>query len=382
MVQQPCLYPIHSPHPCTLFSMIDLVWNFPLLREQEGLWARALGTAMAQYGAEPVESQRPSFRTVELAMRERAARLLGFPAARTWLTCGGHHGTLNALLASGLAGTRVAAEGATYPGFLDQCRMIGTRVSGCLCDAAGLTPAALRALCEQAHAEGEPLRGLFTMPTVQNPVGFVTPLERRLELVEIARAFDLVILEDDTYGFMEEPAPANYAELAPERTFYVRSLAKSLAPAARTGFLVAPESAEAALVMSLKCTATGTDVPQNTAALAMMEDGTHDRLMRAKRAEGAQRNREARALLGEVAAPGATCAWHLWIPLPQSLEPREIEAAAREAGVTITGGQWCAAGPEFRHGVRAALGGEVERERMLEGVGRLRDVLRRSGVIV
>ena len=96
--------------------MIDLVWNFPLL-EQKGIWSRYLRAAMDEFERETVESLRPSFRTAELGLRERAAKWLGFSVERTWITCGGHHGTLNALMASGLAGECVAMEGTSYPGF-------------------------------------------------------------------------------------------------------------------------------------------------------------------------------------------------------------------------------------------------------------------------
>jgi DNA-binding transcriptional MocR family regulator len=357
--------------------MIDLVWNFPLLEEQQVLWAQYLSRATAEYSAQSVEAQWPSFRTVELAMRERAAKWLGLPTERVWMTSGGHHGTLNALLASGLAGTRVAMEGASYPGFLDQCRMTKTAIDACAIDDDGLIPESLREVCAAAKAEGRPVRGFFTMPTVQNPIGFVTPLARRIEIVEIAREFDLTIIEDDAYGCLEADPPANYAELAPERSFYVRTLAKSFAPGARTGLLVAPESATAGLVMSLKCTATGTDVPQNMAMLAMMEDGTLSRLMAEKRAEGEVRNREARALLGGVAAPGAVAAWHLWVPLAESVDQHELERAINDAGAIVTAGHWCAAGPGYGHGIRVALGGEVQRERTMEGVALVAEVLRR-----
>ncbi|HEY5381501.1 MAG TPA: PLP-dependent aminotransferase family protein [Acidobacteriaceae bacterium] len=357
--------------------MIDLVWNFPLLPGQQETWARYLTAALEESGKGSVESLRPSFRAADAGMRERAARWLEFPADRVWLTCGGHHGTLNALLASGLVGQRVAAEGVSYPGFLDQVRLTKTTVVGCAVDDEGLVPESLREVCARGREEGKPVRGLFTMPTVQNPLGFVTPEKRRQEIVAIAREFELTILEDDAYGFMEEHAPTSYVRLAPERTFYVRGLAKSLAPGARTGFLVAPESAAGAVASSLKCTATGTDVPQNMTALAMCEDGALDALMQAKREEGARRNAAARALLGEgVVAPGARCAWHLWIPLAQGIEPADVERAAKDAGVMITNGRACAAGPGFGQGVRVALGGEVERERVLEGVARVAAVLR------
>src|SRR5579875_802230 len=316
--------------------MIDLVWNFPLLKEQKGIWSRYLRAAMEEFDRESVESLRPSFRTAELALRERAAKWLGFATERTWITCGGHHGTLNALMASGLAGERVALEGTTYPGFLDQCRATKTEMVACAVDDDGLVPESLREMCKRGG-----VRGLFTMPTVQNPLGFVTPLERRRHIVEIAREFELTIIEDDAYGFMEEHAPASYAELAPERTFYVRGLAKSFAPGIRTGFLVAPESTAAAMQSSLRCTATGTDVPANMAALAMCEDGTLDRVMEQKRAEGAVRNRAAREMLGDVCAPGARCAWHLWVRLPGDVDADAIERACNEAGVIVSNGKWC-----------------------------------------
>jgi DNA-binding transcriptional MocR family regulator len=213
------------------------------------------------------------------------------------------------------------------------------------------------------------------MPTVQNPLGFVTPRVRREAIVEIAREFELTIIEDDAYGYMEPAPPPSYAHLAPERTFYVRGMAKSFAPGARTGFLVAPESAADALVSSLRCTATGTDVPQNMAALSICEDGSLAKLMEDKRVEGAWRNREARAVLGEACAPGAANAWHLWVRLREGIEPGAVAARALEKGVLVSSGMGCAVAPEYGRGVRVALGGEVERERMLEGVRVVADVI-------
>jgi len=362
-----------------LKEMIDLVWNFPLLPAQQQLWSRYLTKAMEEYVAEPVEHLRPSFRTVDGSLRARAARLLGFPVERTWLTCGGHHGTLVALMASGLAGERVIVEGNSYPGFLNQCRFTKTELVPCAIDDVGIILADLRALCESASADARPIKGIFLMPTVQNPLGFVTPLDRRQQIVEIAREFELTIIEDDAYGYMEPNPPPNYAELAPERAFYVRGLAKSFAPGARTGFLVAPEGASPALTTAFVCTATGTAVPQNMAGLAMMEDGTLDKLMEEKRAEGAARNAAARDILraaGLDVAPGAACAWHLWVRLDASIDTRELEKTMADQGVLVSSGHYSAGGWGYGLGVRLALGAEIERAQTLEGVRRLAEVLR------
>ena len=359
-----------------LLGMIDLMWNFPLLREQEAVWREHLERALREAAGAGVEMQRPSFRTVETELRERAARWLGFTEERTWVTAGGHHGTLNALLASGVAGTKVAMEAVSYPGFIDQCRMTKTGMVACAVDDEGMVPASLEEVCARAKAEGAPVRGVFTMPTVQNPLGFVTPQERRVEIAEIARAFGLVIIEDDAYGYMEEAPPPSYAEIAPERTFYVRGLSKSFAPALRTGFLVAPGEATEAMVTSLKCTATGTDVPQNLAALALCEDGVLERVMAAKRVEGAWRNHAAREVLGAACAHGARSAWHLWVRLPEGTEPNDVAEEMLRRGVMVSSGTSSTINAEDGFGLRVALGGEVERERMMEGVRVVAEVLK------
>ena len=107
----------------------------------------------------------------------------------------------------------------------------------------------------------------------------------------------------------------------------------------------------------------------------MCEDGVLNEIMKAKRDEGRQRNQAARALLGKLCVPGASAAWHLWVRLPEDVEPSDVERAITSEDVMVTNGQWCAAAPEYRHGLRLALGGEIDRARVLEGVARVGQVL-------
>ncbi len=149
--------------------------------------------------------------------------------------------------------------------------------------------------------------------TVHNPLGCTASLERRQNIVAIAREFDLLIVEDDTYGFMEPDAPARLYDLAPERTFYVGSLSKSYVPASRMGFLVAPEAFDDGIRAAVKNTATGSSLVHHVAACSLLADGSVDRVIAAKNEEGARRNAAARAVLGDRCWPGAVHAWHLWV---------------------------------------------------------------------
>jgi DNA-binding transcriptional MocR family regulator len=216
------------------------------------------------------------------------------------------------------------------------------------------------------------------MPTVHNPLSCVAGLERRQQMVEVAREFDLLIVQDDAYGYMEPNAPPSYAQLAPERTFYTRGLSKSYAPATQTGFLVAPERFTAAIQNAVKNSTTGTSLVNNIAALSLVADGSVDEVIARKLVEGRRRNAAARALLGDAALSGAAAAWLLWVALPEGLSAEEAEARCAEKGALVSGGNWFSAPGIVPRGLRIGLGGEVEFDRMMQGVRVVAEVMRGS----
>lgn len=95
-------------------------------------------------------------------------------------------------------------------------------------------------------------RFIYVLPNFHNPAGTTLPLERRKRLVEIARERDLVIIEDDPYGELryegEDVTPI--FRLAPERTLYLSTFSKTLAPGIRLAWIVAPKPIIAKLVQA------------------------------------------------------------------------------------------------------------------------------------
>lgn len=355
-----------------LFRMIDLVWNFPLLPGQGVEWQGYLEAAVRSMHGEDPQEMRPTFRGTDKQLRARAAQWLGTDPERTWLVCGGHHGSLVSLLAAELAGKEVAVERVTYASALTQIRMLGAKAVACAYDAEGMRPESLDERCRNAN-----VRAAFLMPTVHNPLGAVMGLERRKEIVEVARRHDLVLIEDDAYGYMAPGAPPTLRELAPERVFYVRGLAKSLAPQTRTGFLVAPEKYTGVMEAVIKDTTTGTSLAHNLAAMELIEAGAWQRIVDAKLAEGRERNAAARAILGEAAQPGPECAWHLWVCLHEEMTGVEAAKRCLERGVMVSAAEgFTPPGTKPVRAVRVALGGEVERETVLAGCRVVAEVVR------
>ncbi len=109
-------------------------------------------------------------------------------------------------------------------------------------------------------------RFVYVLPNFHNPAGTTLSLERREELVEIARRYDLVIVEDDPYGELrfegEDLTPI--FRLAPERTIYLSTFSKTLAPGFRLAWVVAPKPIITRLVQAKQ----GADL--NTGAFIQM----------------------------------------------------------------------------------------------------------------
>ncbi|CEM16494.1 unnamed protein product [Vitrella brassicaformis CCMP3155] len=74
-------------------------------------------------------------------------------------------------------------------------------------DDMGIIPEALREACESyiAAGRGKP-KALYVVPVGSNPEGKVTSEQRILELYAVARAYDMVVIEDDPYWFLRYPS--------------------------------------------------------------------------------------------------------------------------------------------------------------------------------
>jgi DNA-binding transcriptional MocR family regulator len=101
-------------------------------------------------------------------------------------------------------------------------------------DEHGIVPEALEAACRRHGAQV-----LCLTTEAQNPTTGRMPVKRRQEIAEIARRYDLQILEDDCYSVAESDIPSLRA-LAPERVWLVGSVSKTISAALRFGYVVCP----------------------------------------------------------------------------------------------------------------------------------------------
>lgn len=349
---------------------INLQSNYPVLAQQDAQWQQQLHDAVDRFAPEALRL--PPFGGL-MTNREIAASWLDTPLGSTFVCEAGHHALLATLMGAGLAGKTIAVEQLTYPWFVRQAQMLGCTVVPVSMDTECMRPDALRAACEQQKVDA-----VYTMPTLHNPTTAVASLSRRRAIVEVARDFDLSIIEDAAYGFLVEDEPPRYIALAPERSFYVESLSKRAAPGLRTAFLVAPENMAADTELALRLVASGSSTLLASLGCAMTADGRLGQLIAAKRVEGEVRRMKALSLLHSLQCQSVRNSWHIWIELPASsgLTAETCEAACEENGVLITGAHWFTApGAQVPNAVRIGLGGETKWERVEEGLRTFAEIL-------
>jgi 2-aminoadipate transaminase len=165
----------------------------------------------------------------------------------------------------------VLVETPTYLGALQAFSLFSPKYVSIATDENGLLPESMT----------ESMRGakfLYCLPNFQNPTGRLLSEERRHRLAEKARELDLLILEDDPYGELsyEGNVPPSVRSLAPERTVYMGSFSKVLAPGLRLGYVIAPLELRAKLVQAKQATDLHTATLSQMAVYDVVKDGFLD----------------------------------------------------------------------------------------------------------
>jgi len=123
-------------------------------------------------------------------------------------------------------------------------------------------------------------------PSHQSPTGVALSMRRRIALLDFARTHGAVVLEDDYDGefrFGGRPLDALQTLDRDALVFYIGTFSKSLFPALRKGFVVAPAWARDALATVKHCTDSHGDAIAQATLAAFIRDGhlaRHVRRMR------------------------------------------------------------------------------------------------------
>ena len=127
-----------------------------------------------------------------------------------------------------------------------------------------------------AALEASGARAVVVTPAHQSPTGVVLAASRRHALVEWASRHDAFIVEDDydsEFRYDREPVGVLQG-IAPGRVFTLGTVSKSLAPAVRLGWVIAPPALAGAVAEAKVLADRGTSGLDQLALAALLQVGT------------------------------------------------------------------------------------------------------------
>jgi GntR family transcriptional regulator / MocR family aminotransferase len=191
-------------------------------------------------------------------------------------------------------------------------------------------------------------------PAHQFPTGVLLSPGRRRALLAWAADGDRYVLEDDydsEYAY-DSPPVRTLQRLAPDRVVYLGTASKTLAPALRMGWMVAPAELVDAIAAERWAVDSGGSAIAARAFARMLATGDVDRhLRRTRREYHARRDRLVAALrerLPDCRAEGHSGGLHLLLRLPRGVAEDAVIAALAERRIRIRGLSGYRLGPADR----------------------------------
>ncbi|UWS01627.1 aminotransferase-like domain-containing protein [Phaeobacter inhibens] len=287
------------------------------------------------------------------------------------LTHGGQNGILTVMQAI-LKGPQptVLVEDLSYAGFRRAAELVRARVVGVAMDEHGILPDSLELAIRKTGA-----MVLCTSPEVHNPTGLYTPLERRKQILEVLRRHEVQIIEDDCYRMGEARAPS-YRALAPDLSWHVSSISKTLTPSLRVGFALAPKGRGRDLRRMAEYSYFGIAQPVAELTRILLSDPRTRKLVADVRREMDSYIRIAVNTLGGFDLVWSGSVPFLWLKLPSGWRAAAFTRAAEAEGVQIrSADEFALRDGRAPNAVRIAVNGHVSPKRFEEAMLRLRALL-------
>jgi DNA-binding transcriptional MocR family regulator len=267
-------------------------------------------------------------------------------------------------------GDTLLVEELTYSGARHLAQQTNLALRGIPMDAEGLRPDALETAIRSTRA-----RVLYCMPRLQNPTAAVMADKRRRQVAAIADKHRLVVIEDDTYGFLS-PEREPLAALLPERTIFITSLSKSLFPGLRLGCAVPPAPLVDKVTSAVWATMINTSPIGADIMSSWIEDGTAARIAEWKKREVAARQQMARRLLQGERLQTQASSPHIWLHVPARWDGESFTAHARTRGVIVNPAGEFAVADRPPRGVRLCVGTPRTRAGLEQALARVVEALR------
>lgn len=281
-------------------------------------------------------------------------------------------------------GDVVLVETPTYVGALNTFEAYQVQVETVPMDDDGLVPEALEERIAALQGDGKNVKFLYTIPNFNNPSGITLAAGRRQQIVDICRAANILVLEDNPYGLLKfDGQPLTPLRAAnPDDVIYMGSFSKIFAPGLRIGWALVPAHLQRRYYLAAEAVTLCPPSLNQMLVSAYLRDYDWQGQIETYRGLYAERCAAMLSALEEHMPPGLTWTrpdggFFVWVTLPEGLDTYPLLEKAIDAGVVFIPGAAFTPSDEPSNKLRLAFSA-VPPEAITEGVRRLAPVLREA----
>ncbi|KXG86794.1 PLP-dependent aminotransferase family protein [Agrobacterium bohemicum] len=287
-------------------------------------------------------------------------------------TLGAHAAIMGVITAMTSPGDRIVFEPVTYSQIARAAILAGRRASLVESDEQGIIPEDFERVCAQQHP-----KMIFLMPTGQNPTCATLPEDRRRTIADIARRYNVWIIEDNLYGAMVIDQPPMIAEFAPDLTFVVGGLSKSVSAGVRGGWVACPSNFASRIRISHAMMTGGLPFLLAELCARMVNSGDAHDIRSNVTEEINAREQIARSAFADFEFNSMPDIPFLWLKLPEPWLSGTFRSAAMKEGILIDDEDEFKAGrsEKIYHRVRISFSAPKTRDELTEAFGILRQLL-------
>jgi 2-aminoadipate transaminase len=244
-------------------------------------------------------------------------------------------------------GGAVIVEAPTYVDALHIFRDHGVELHSVAVDEDGVVIGEFERLLKGLAAENNLPSVFYAIPNFHNPTGITMSIQRRLEVIRLAREYGFRIAEDDVYrelAFGGDIPPSFYTLANGENVIQIGSFSKTLAPGLRLGWVIA---AGEAIQRFVSCGTTQMGGGANPLAARIVAEycrsGDWDAHLVSLRSLYRERRDTMLAALGQYMPPevGWTTpagGFFVWVRLPDGTKSAMVKERAAKRGVIVAAG--------------------------------------------
>ncbi len=283
-------------------------------------------------------------------------------------------------------GDVVFVESPAYVGGLNAFHNYEAKLVGVEIDQHGMVPESLLSKIEKVQKLGLIPKLIYIVPCYQNPTGVTLTLERRQEIINLAKKYNIIIIEDNPYGelYYNNPPPKAIKTLDSDyHVIYLGSFSKILLPGIRVGFLVAHQE----IISQLAIAKQGTDLCSGSIgqvfALEWLKKFSLEKHLTDIRVYYKKKKEICLAACEEFLPPNVEYTkpeggFFIWLTLPKDVDARKLlPISIKEAKVAYVPGGGFFVDQRGENYIRLAFS-QVEEGTLVEGMRRLGKILEQA----